>query len=315
MHTTRHALDTRATLLMVGLCFTWALAQIVLKYTAADMAPTLQIAVRSGGAAILIYLMVRWRKQTLFTLAGAWKPGLVVGALFAGEFFLVGEALRYTTASHVSIFLYSAPIFAALGLHLFSPDERLGKVQWLGVVLAFVGIAISFLGNDGDQNTAQSPNMLLGDALALLAGAFWGVTTVVVRGSRLKHATATETLFYQLVGALVILASGAVLMGQTQITWTTALIGSLLFQIVLVSFISMLVWFWLLRLYLASRLGVLSFMSPLFGVVLGAWLLDEVISLNFLVGAVCVVAGILLVSGQEWFFSKKASGNPTASRG
>ena len=90
-------------------------------------------------------------------------------------------------------------------------------------------------------------------------------------------------------------------MGQTQITWTTALIGSLLFQIVLVSFISMLVWFWLLRLYLASRLGVLSFMSPLFGVVLGAWLLDEVISLNFLVGAVCVVAGILLVSGQEWF--------------
>ena len=48
MHPTRHALDTRATLLMVGLCFIWALAQIVLKYTAADMAPTLQIAVRSG---------------------------------------------------------------------------------------------------------------------------------------------------------------------------------------------------------------------------------------------------------------------------
>lgn len=304
MHPTRHALDMRATSLMVGLCFTWALAQIVLKYTAADMAPTLQIAVRSGGAAILIYLMVRWRKQTLFTLAGAWKPGLVVGALFAGEFFLVGEALRYTTASHVSIFLYSAPIFAALGLHLFSPDERLGKVQWLGVILAFVGIAISFLGSDGDQNTAQSPNVLLGDALALLAGAFWGVTTVVVRGSRLKHATATETLFYQLIGAFVVLGIGAVLMQQTTVQWSTSLVVGLVFQVIILSFLSFLLWFWLLRHYLASRLGVLSFMSPLFGVVLGVFLLNESLDRGFVLGAICVVLGILLVSRQEWFIKK-----------
>ncbi|HOL18136.1 MAG TPA: hypothetical protein PLY40_07630, partial [Bacillota bacterium] len=49
---------------------------------------------------------------------------MVVGVLFALEFVMVGQAVRYTTAGHVVVFLYSAPVFAALGLHLKLPEER-----------------------------------------------------------------------------------------------------------------------------------------------------------------------------------------------
>ena len=72
------------------------------------------------------------------------------------------------------------------------------------------------------------------------------------------------------------------------------------FHTLVVSFASFLVWFWLLRHYLASRLGVFSFMTPLFGIVLGAWLLDEPIELSFVLGAVPVLLGIVLVSGGGW---------------
>lgn len=298
----RPGLTVQATSLMVLICFTWALAQIVLKYTAADMAPTLQIALRSAGGAVLTWWFVHWRGKALFTLPGAWKPGLVVGVLFAGEFFFVGEALRYTTASHVSIFLYTAPIFAALGLHFFSPEERLRPLQWVGVFLAFLGVVISFLGRESVNNTATSPNMLLGDGLAVIAGALWGATTVVVRGSRLKNAPATETLFYQLVGAFFILLLGAGVTNQIFVHWSWSLVASLIFQIVVLSFASLLIWFWLLRKFLASRLGVLSFMTPLLGVALGVVLLDEHIERSFIAGAVCVVLGIILVSGYDWFF-------------
>ena len=304
MDNSRQPLNYQATSLMVVLCFIWAMGQIVLKYTAPDMAPTLQIAVRSGGAALLTYLLLVWRRQPISTVPGAWKPGLLVGILFAGEFFLVGEALRYTTASHVSIFLYTAPIFSALGLHFLSVDERLKPVQWFGVALAFVGITISFLGRDGAQNTLSSPNMLLGDILALCAGIFWSMTTLVVRGSRLKYAAATETLFYQLVGAFVVLGIGAVVMQQTTVQWSTGLIVGLVFQVIILSFFSFLLWFWLLRHYLASRLGVLSFISPLFGVVLGVFLLNESLDSGFVLGAICVVLGILLVSRQDGFIKK-----------
>lgn len=296
----RQAIDLTATSLMVVLCFIWSLAQISLKYTAPDMAPILQISLRSIGAIVLIALMVFLRQQPLFTIKKGWMAGLVIGALFAGEYYLLGEALRLTLASHATVFLYTAPLFAALGLHIFTPDERLRPLQWGGILMAFTGIAISFYGHDESINSELSPNVLLGDLLALLAGLFWGATTVVVRSSRLQHATATETLFYQLAAAFILLLSGAFLTDQMTITWSKALLGSLFFQIVIVSFSSFLIWFWLLRKYLASRLGVLSFMTPLFGVILGVVLLDESLEKNFIFGTVCVVLGILLVTGQEW---------------
>ena len=72
------------------------------------------------------------------------------------------------------------------------------------------------------------------------------------------------------------------------------------FQTVVIAFASLLAWFALLRRYLASRLGVFSFMTPLFGVLMGAWLLGEPIEPGFLAGATLVLAGITLVSGYGW---------------
>ena len=76
---------------------------------------------------------------------------------------------------------------------------------------------------------------------------------------------------------------------------------SLAFQSILVSFLSYLAWFWLLRRYLASRLGVFSFLTPLFGVLLGAWLLDEPVGGGFLGGTLMVVLGVVLLSSQGWY--------------
>ena len=70
----------------------------------------------------------------------------------------------------MSVFLYTAPVFAALGLHWLLPEERLTPLQWLGVAIAFAGIAVAFLGKGGQQ---AASNMLLGDAMGLMAGLLW----------------------------------------------------------------------------------------------------------------------------------------------
>jgi drug/metabolite transporter (DMT)-like permease len=89
-------------------------------------------------------------------------------------------------------------------------------------------------------------------------------------------------------------------LGQARIAPTPLAWGSLVFQSLVVSFASYLAWFWLLRHYLASRLGVFSFMTPLFGMAFGVWLLDEPLEASFLAGAALVLAGIALVSGHGW---------------
>ncbi len=295
---TRHALDARAVGLMLVLCLVWSLQQVVLKATAADIAPVLQIGLRSGVASLLVGLVMAWRGERMQLSDGTWRPGFVVGLLFGLEFLLVGEGLRHTSASHMVVFLYTAPIFAALGLHWKLPAERLGTAQWLGIALAFTGIALAFL-TRGPSTGMVPGNSFWGDALGLMAGAAWGATTVVVRCTRLSSAPATHTLLYQLLGAFVLLLGASVATGQTHFNPSPQVWASLAFHSVIVSFASFLLWFWLLRKYLASRLGVYSFMTPLFGIVLGAWLLHEPLEWGFLVGAVPVLAGIVLVSGGQ----------------
>ena len=313
----RKPLDPTAIGLMVVLCTIWALQQIVLKSTAADIAPVFQIALRSGMAAVLVALFMRWRGERMSFTDGTALPGMIAGSLFALEFFLVGEGLRHTSASHMVVFLYTSPIFAALGLHLRLPTERLAPLQWLGIVLAFGGIAIAFFGRQASAAPAPG-NVLWGDFLGLLAGAAWGATTVVIRSSSLSRAPAAQTLMYQLICAFAMLSALALFTGQARIHFTPQVWASLAFHSVIVSFASFLVWFWLLRRYMASRLGVFSFLTPLFGILLGAWLLAEHIEPSFLLGALPVLLGIVLVSGHGWIEAtlarrRKAGNTPSTS--
>ena len=96
----------------------------------------LHIALRSGLSAVLVALFMRWRGEPQHAPDGLWKPGMAVGALFALEYLAVGAGLQYTSAAHMAVFLYAAPVFAALGLHWKLPSERLAQLQWLGIGLA-----------------------------------------------------------------------------------------------------------------------------------------------------------------------------------
>ena len=96
----------------------------------------------------------------------------------------------------------------------------------------------------------------------------------------------------------MLLLPAAWLSGQWHFEPSTRVLAHLGFQSLVVSFASFLVWFWLLRTYLASRLGVFSFLTPLFGVLLGVWLLGEAIEPRFVAGSVLVLAGIGLVNAR-----------------
>lgn len=295
----RKAVDGYATAIMVTICLIWAMQQVALKAVADQVSPLLQIALRSGVAAPLVWLFGRYVLRERWLTGVGMRSGLVVALLFAAEFLFVGEGLRWTNASHMAVFLYTAPLFAAVGLHLRLPEERLSRVQWAGIALAFIGIAVTFL-TPGGETGHQGESYWFGDLLGLCAGAAWGLTTVAVRTSRLSEAPATQTLFYQLAGAFVLLLPAAMLMGQAKFEGTPLVWASLGFQALFVSFTSYLVWFWLLRRYLAAPLGVLSFMTPLFGVALGVLLLDEQLTPGFVAGAALVLTGLLVVTSRSW---------------
>lgn len=234
----RKQVDTYATLVMTSLCIVWGIQQVAIKGVADEISPALQVAIRSGAAAGLIYLLIILKKTSLENFANYLIPGGAVGILFGFQFLFVAEGLRYTSASHMSVFLYTAPIFAALGLQFFRPDERLCAPQWIGIAIAFAGICVAFLsGKAPDDNSSKT---LAGDIMGLFAGLSWGGTTVLVRCSSLSGAPASLTLFYQLTGGFLLLSAYSYFSDQNHFEPGAVGIASLIFQSAIVGFLSYL---------------------------------------------------------------------------
>jgi drug/metabolite transporter (DMT)-like permease len=295
----RRAPDATAILLMIALCAVWGFQQVAIKGANASFPPLLQAGIRSTIATVLVWLWTRSRGVALFRSDDTLASGLLAGVLFGGEFVCIFLGLTLTSATRMVVFLYTAPCFMALGLHWFVAGEKLKRVQWVGIALAFGGIAIAFA--DGFLHPAPSSistwQGTAGDALGVLGGVFWAATTVVIRASPLARATASKTLLYQLGVSAIILLALAFAMGQAHVnTITVTAVASLAYQAIVVAFLSYLTWFWLLTRYMASRLSVFSFLTPIFGVGFGVVLLGESLTTRFMVASALVVTGIALVN-------------------
>jgi drug/metabolite transporter (DMT)-like permease len=276
--------------LMVLLCAIWGFQQVAMKFAAAEIAPIMQAALRSGLGALLVFAWARWRGVALFGHDASLWPGLLAGLLFGLEFVFIFVGVDLTTVSRMVVFLYTAPCFTVLGLHFFVPGERMGWRQWAGVLLAFGGLVLAFIDKSSGGNA-------LGDLFGVLAALFWAATTVLIRATSLARVTATKVLLYQLVVSAAIMFPLSWLVGERGIAVLSApTLWAMAYQIVVVAFASYLAWFWLLTRYLAGRLLVFSFLTPLFGVWFGMMLMNDRPSLHFILAAAMVVGGIVLVN-------------------
>jgi drug/metabolite transporter (DMT)-like permease len=288
----RKPLDSTAFLLMLALTALWGFQQVAIKLTAAHVSLVMQAGLRSLIATALILAWAQWRGTPLFARDGTLAAGIAAGLLFGGEFIFIYGGLEHTAASRMVVFIYLAPVLTALGLHWFVPGEKLSRAQWAGVLVSFGGIALAF-----GEAFAAARGTLLGDAFGMIAALLWAATTVLIRATSLARARAAKTLFYQLAVSAPMLLAASWLMGERGVIAVTPLaVASLAYQAVIVAFASYLVWFWLLTRYLAARLAVFSFLTPLFGVLFGVAILGEPLRPAFAGAALLVGAGIVLVN-------------------
>jgi len=286
-------LDTRATALLIGCSAFWGLQQILIKTTVTEVPPLWQASLRMIGAALLLWLWCRLRGVPLFQRDGSLPAGLLAGLLFAGEFICIYIGLQNTTASRLTVFLYTAPFVVALLLPRFVPGERLRPVQWLGLAIAFAGVVLAFSESFGHSTSRQ----LRGDAIALTGGVLWGLTTLTIRTTRLATASAEKTLFYQIaVGAAVSPLLSLTLGEPWGFTYSRYAWFSIFIQTVIGAFASYLAWMWMLRHYPATRMSSFTFLTPLFALVFGVALLSEPLTLRLVLALTGVALGIVLVN-------------------
>lgn len=288
-------LDTLAITLLVVCCAFWGFQQILIKFASREIPPLWQASIRMWGATALLWLWCQWRGVRLFERDGSLKGGLLVGLLFAAEFCFIYLGLQHTSASRLTVFLYTSPFWVALLLPRFVKAETLRRVQWVGLFVAFSAVAVAF--SEGFLHASPVAGQWRGDAMGLAAGMFWGLTTIAIRSTKIATVAAEKSLFYQLgvtaaVTPLLSLALGESWgFGYSAMAW-----GSIFLQTAVGAFASYLAWMWMLRHYPATQMSTFTFLTPLFALVFGVLLLGEPLTPQLVLALLGVAAGIVLVS-------------------
>jgi drug/metabolite transporter (DMT)-like permease len=286
-------LDALAIGLLLTCCIFWGWQQALVKATLPLIPPVMQVGVRFVLGTLVLMLWCRFRKIDLWGSDGTLAAGLLVGGLFALEFTCLYIGLVHTSASRLTVFLYTAPFVVALLLPRFVVNETLKPVQWLGLGCAFVAVVFAMMDNFAGGSW-------FGDGLALAAGFFWGLTTVAIRATKLASIRAEKLLFYQLAVSSLILLMLSPLLGESWIDTLPRMNGfawtSLVVQAVLGAFASYLAWMWLLGRYPATKLSSFVFLTPVFALVFATIWLGEPITIRLVVALVLVGVGIVLVN-------------------
>lgn len=286
-------LDSIAIALLIACCLFWGAQQVLVKATLAELAPIFQASLRFCGATLLLLIWCKARNIPLWQRDGSLIPGLLAGFLFAVEFGCIYGGLQYTSASRLTVFTYTSPFWVAVLVPLWVPTEKVGRTQWMGLILAFCGVTVAL--SDGLSQGAAGH--WRGDVLALAAGLFWGLTTVIIRTSVLVRLSAEKLLLYQVGVSTLILPWISWALGESWApVWSSFAITSMVIQTLLGAFISYLTWMWLLGRYPATKISGFVFLTPVFALLIGNFWLDEAMTLPLVMGLALVAAGMLLVN-------------------
>ena len=211
--------------------------------------------------------------------------GLLNHALYLG---LNTFAIDRMTAGLSAVLASTNPVMLAL-VAPWALGERLGAIKIAGLALSFFGVCWVMWSRVGSAN---HPDAM---ALSLVAVALLVAGTIVFKRLRPACDRLVLTGGQLLVAGVALSMPALVVERWTAVRWTPTFLTAQGYLIVGVSWIAMLLWFWLLDHGDASRASAWFFLNPILGLVLGTLFLGEGLSANDLVGAAGVAVGIALV--------------------
>ncbi|SEA10702.1 Permease of the drug/metabolite transporter (DMT) superfamily [Xylanibacter ruminicola] len=230
-------------------------------------------------------------------LSNSWRDELNMMALgvFGGSLYFLTEnsAMNYTTTTNTSIIVSLCPLFASAIIGAFYKTERLNRWQTAGTVMAALGVIMVVM--NGHFVLHLSP---LGDALAFGACMCWAFYSLLIIPVSKRYPTVFITrkvFFYGLLSMIPYIMLHPDLNIQLVINKPT-LLANLLFLGCVASMLCYVAWNWVLK-----RLGAVVatnyvYLNPVTTIVFAWMVLNEQITVWFIIGTVLILYGMYLVN-------------------
>ncbi|MBR1469201.1 MAG: DMT family transporter [Prevotella sp.] len=233
-------------------------------------------------------------------MADGWKDELLMVALgIAGGslyFMAENEAMNHTTTTNTSLIVCLCPLFAAAFISFFYKSERLSPTQVLGTVLAALGVIVVVL--NGHFVLHLSP---LGDSLAFLACLCWAVYSLLMvrANNRYDVVFITRKVFFYGLLSMIPYFAAEPEMPPMWLLMRPEIYLNLLFLGCVASMVCFVIWNWAMKQIGAVTTTNYVYINPLTTIVFAWLLLDEKITVYFLLGTALILVGMYLADRRK----------------
>ncbi|MDX1523491.1 MAG: DMT family transporter [Anaerolineae bacterium] len=288
-------MDLKVLFGLIFLAALWGPSFLFIKVAVHDIPPLTLVVGRVGIAALLLYGVMRMQGRRLPKFGTVWKHFAVMALVQnAFPFALFNWGEQYIDSALAAILNGTTPLFTIILAHFFVADDRLTVGKALGVIIGFGGL-VALIGPSlvgGVQATT------LGLMAVVLASSSYGVALVYSRLNLrglppLVAPTAQLGLaaLYMLPLSLIVERPFALPLPSLQ-----AML-SLLALAALGTALAFVVYYRLIELADATSLSTVTYMVPVFGVILGVVVLNEQLSWNAYLGCALILLGVMTVNG------------------
>ena len=274
----------------------WSASFLWIKIALEEIGPNTLVAWRvlfgllfAGGAVLL------QRKAWPRDWAG-WFPFLLLGITsVAIPFFLITWGELSIASAVASILNATVPLFTIVIAHLFLQDDKMTVQRVIGLFIGFIGVVVLL----SEDLLAGVHGSVLGQAAVILASIFYAGSSVYAR-RKTQSAPGLVRGAAPLVSATVVMWMVAPALEspfripQLPITWI-----AILWLGVLGSGLALILWYFLLHEIGPTRTGMVTYIFPLGGVILGVIFLNEHLSWQLAVGALLIISSIVVVNWQS----------------
>jgi len=264
---------------------------IVAKVVVADLDPAALTFIRSIIASAGLLAVCWTRSGPLRIDRRDWGRVALMGFLgVALNQFLYLCGLRYTTAANGALLYAATPVFVLLLSHLFL-KETISPKKTIGIILAFIGIAIVIFERGVDLGSGYA----FGNFLILIAVIGWTLAMIVGKELIVRYGALRTTAAMMTAGAIIFAPFGVVSTLRVPIsTLNTFDWAGILYLALGTSILGYLLWYHALGRIDASKVAVFANAQPVIAAVLSLVFLDYTITGSFVMGSIITIAGIVV---------------------
>ena len=285
------------TLLAFGIIyFVWGSTFLAIRIGVEEVPPFLLASMRflAAGLALYLWMLLKGERNPS---AREWGSATLLALLiFVGDYGLLFWAEQRVPSGLAAVMVATIPAFMALAEIVILRTQKLTARLVAALAIGFCGVAVLLVRS---LNLGGEPINRAGAVALIVAAINWSIASALARKLPLPSSKAMSSGAQMLAGG-ILLGAVASVRGEFAGFHPAAVSGrawlALLYLIVAGSIVAFTAYVWLLHHYSPTKVGTYAYVNPVIAVLLGYFAGGEPLGERTIVGSVCVLASVVMIT-------------------